>query len=79
MIVYVVVFNPQGSMGGFNWFHKREDAKAFASQFEEELVLGVTEFSIGPNFTPDEITDEIDAQLPETEQRLGYDPARYGN
>jgi hypothetical protein len=74
-IVYVVVLDPQGSMGGFEWFMDGDCPEAWIEKHQmRDLTLGVARVKIdgGATMTNDEITDEIDARLPELERDLGY-------
>ena len=70
MRVYVAVFNPQGSMGGFNWYRTEKEADDFANRYRD-LILGVTPLEVIDG-SREEITNEIDSRLFEIEDRLGY-------
>jgi hypothetical protein len=76
-IVYVVVLDPQGSMGGFEWFMDEDGPEAWIERHKmRDLTLGTVRVKIngGAGMTNDEITDEIDARLGELERNLGYAP-----
>lgn len=77
MIVHAVILNPQGSMGGFDWFYERAQADAHALRVGLDLVLGTIDLSMPDHFTREQITDEIDSYLMEIEDRLGYNPEVY--
>lgn len=76
MTVHVVILDPQGSMGGFDWFYEPRAATEHLNRLVSEgiAVLGIYEVEVIASTEPDEITLEIDAILTELERALGYDP-----
>jgi hypothetical protein len=60
---------------GFEWFMDGDCPEAWIEKHQmRDLTLGVARVKIdgGATMTNDEITDEIDARLPELERDLGY-------
>lgn len=82
MTVHAVIYDPQGSTGGFDWFYSPKEAEDRADEVGRDLVLGVIpitveDHGIRDKRASDAITREIDERLLEIEERLGYDPAAY--
>ena len=74
MIVHVVVLDPQGSAGGFDWFRDDRAAALCLARWKRERVpvLGVVPAHVHEDLSDEEITRVIDSQLPALERGLGY-------
>jgi len=77
MKVWVAVFNPQGSMGGFQWNESLVDICEFVIENPEIPYLGIVQAEVDSRTSAWDCTQQIDAQLTELEKRLGYDSREY--
>jgi hypothetical protein len=72
LTVYAVILDPQGSMGGFDWFDTDTKAQQHADRVGRDLVLGIVPIRVDKNLSSDEITNLIDSNLTDIEHGLGY-------